>query len=57
MANKEIKEVVKYKGADLIVSAKYKPFRDVLTATLTPDRMYSVEEVDKIIDNFNKTKA
>ena len=58
MANtKETKVTEKYKGADLIASAKYKRYRDVLTASLTPDGMYSIEEVEKVINRFNKTKA
>ena len=58
MATKETeKEMTKYKGSDLIFSAKYKRFRDILSASLDLDGMYTIEEVEKIIDRFNKAKA
>lgn len=58
MATKEAtKDVVKYKGADLISSSKYKPYRDILTALLDSEKMYSIEDVEKAINKFNTTKA
>lgn len=50
-------EEVKFLGADIISSTKYKPFRDILTALLDKKTMYSEEEIKKIIEKFNRVKA
>ena len=51
------KEVQKFPAADLIKSAKYAGSKDVLTALLDATKEYSIEEVDKIIEKFKKTRV
>lgn len=51
------KTVPKFPAADLIKSAKYAGVKDILSALLDKSKSYSVEEVEKIIENFKKTRG
>ena len=53
----ENEKVDKFLGFDLITSAKYSKYRDYLNTVLDADTYYSLDEVDKIIDNFTKVKG
>lgn len=57
MAKTETNEPIKYLGANIITSAKYRQYRDVLDALLNKEKMYSTDEIEEVIDKFNKTKA
>lgn len=50
-------EVAKYTKEQIVTSKKYRLRRDLLNALLDKDKSYSLEEVDKIIDNFMKRKV
>ena len=54
MADKDIK---KFPATDIIFSTKYADKRDILSALLDKTKAYSLDEVDKIISKFNKTKV
>lgn len=51
------KEVQKFPAADLIKSAKYAGSKDILSALFDPTKAYSIEETDKIIEKFKKTRV
>lgn len=45
-------EVATFLKSDLLKSERYKDKRDVIHAVLENERAYSLEEVDKLINNF-----
>lgn len=51
------KEIQKYPATDLIKSEKYAGVKDILSALLDKTKSYSIEETDKIIEKFKKTRV
>lgn len=51
------KKVTKFPKSELVSSVKYAKSRDILAALLEEEKTYSFEDVDKIIEKFNKAKA
>ena len=51
------KDVQKFPATDLIKSEKFAGSRDILSALLDKEKSYGIEEVEKIIEKFKKTRA
>lgn len=49
-------EEVKYTKTNLLSSKRYSHNRDVLNVILNDDKVYSLNEVDKLIEDFYKKK-
>jgi glutamyl/glutaminyl-tRNA synthetase len=45
---------IKFSKQDFIQSKKYKKYQDVLNALLDENKMYTVKDVEKILNNFLK---
>ena len=60
MANKKefekpaIKELPKFTKAQIVGSQKYERFKDFLTGNLEDDKMYSMQDVDSMLEKFMK---
>ena len=52
MAKKEEKTVSAYTKIDLYKSEKYRQDKDILMILLEDDKVYTKDEVDKIINSF-----
>ena len=46
MAQKKAKDAETYIGADILKSARWREFRDLLTMALKDDEFYTADEVD-----------
>lgn len=46
MATKKTKDAEKFIGADILKSARWREFRDLLTMVLKDDEFYTADEVD-----------
>ena len=51
------KDIQRFPAADIIKSARYAGSKDILSALLDKSKTYSIDEVDKIIEKFKKTKV
>jgi len=51
------KDVQKFPAVDLIKSTRYAGSKDILSALLDKSKTYSIDEVDKIVEKFKKTKV
>ena len=60
MANKKefkkpaIKELPKFTKAQIVGSQKYERFKDFLTGNLEDDKMYSMQDVDSLLEKYMK---
>lgn len=52
-----VKATQKFPAADIIKSEKYAGVRDILSALLDKTKSYSIEEVEKTIEKFKKTRV
>lgn len=50
-------EVVKYTKDQILSAKKYKHNKDVVNVVLKDDQLYTLEEVDKLIEKFMKGKV
>lgn len=50
-------EVVKYTKDQILSAKKYKHSRDVVNVVLNNDQVYSLEEVDDLVEKFMKGKV
>lgn len=51
------KEELKFDKKQIVTSEKYKLRVDVLNAILEEDKLYSIKEIDKMIENFMKSEV
>lgn len=59
MKDKEVKDtqVAKYTKSVILSADKLRWNRDVLAVLLEDDKEYTLDEVEKIVDDFNKRKV
>lgn len=59
MKDKEVKEtqVAKYTKSVILSADKLRWNRDVLAVLLEDDKEYTLDEVEKIVDDFNKREV
>lgn len=54
---KQSQEAATYSKEQLLLAKKYKHKKDVLNVVLEENQNYTIEEVDDLIDKFNKVKG
>lgn len=60
MANKKefekpiVKELPKFTKSQIVGSQKYERFKDFLNGNLEDDKMYSMQDVDSLLEKFMK---
>lgn len=50
-------EVVKFSKGQILTAKKYKHNKDVVNVVLSDDQVYTLEDVDKLIEKFMKGKV